>query len=276
MNLRLLSILAAWSLAGAFAWAFPPAPYYTLYGTVRDEHGTPFLAGGATVVLSGQSGEIVRAPVDTSIAPGVNYTLHIPMDAGTLAALYTPTAMRPTMPYTVKVVVNGVDYLPIQIVGQHKTIGKPGEQVRLDLTLGVDSDHDGLPDAWEWDLINQDPNDGLRTLADIRPGDDLDGDGLTNLQEYLAGTYALDRLDGVSIQVVGVADGVAHLRFLSITGRSYAIRSSSDGKAWQDQTFSLSSDVSSPSASYRAADVRTIDAYVKWSGARGFFQLFAQ
>ena len=28
-------------------------------------------------------------------------------------------------------------------------LGKPSETTRLDLTLGEDSDGDGLPDAWE-------------------------------------------------------------------------------------------------------------------------------
>ena len=34
------------------------------------------------------------------------------------------------------------------------------------------------------------------TLANIRPGDDLDGDGISNYNEYLTGTYAFDPTDG--------------------------------------------------------------------------------
>ena len=50
-----------------------------------------------------------------------------------------------------------------------------------DLTPASDDDHDGLPDAWEIEhgLSPSNPND-----ANI----DSDGDGHTNLQEYIAGT----------------------------------------------------------------------------------------
>ena len=54
------------------------------------------------------------------------------------------------------------------------------------LTLGTvtDTDGDGLADEWEQELIDADPNDALEILADVNPDDDLDGDGLTNLQEF--------------------------------------------------------------------------------------------
>lgn len=43
----------------------------------------------------------------------------------------------------------------------------------------VDSDHDSLPDGWEWTNFG---------TAGVLGGDDPDGDGLTNLQEYQQGT----------------------------------------------------------------------------------------
>jgi pectate lyase len=45
----------------------------------------------------------------------------------------------------------------------------------------VDSDHDGMPDEWEkkYGLDPNDPSDAAK---------DLDGDGYTNLEEYLNGT----------------------------------------------------------------------------------------
>jgi hypothetical protein len=44
----------------------------------------------------------------------------------------------------------------------------------------VDSDHDGMPDAWEKDreLNPDDPSDGAK---------DRDGDGYTNVEEYING-----------------------------------------------------------------------------------------
>jgi autotransporter-associated beta strand protein len=50
------------------------------------------------------------------------------------------------------------------------------------LEFTVDSDLDGIPDSYE--LANTTPP----SATDFNPGDDLDTDGSTNLQEYLAGT----------------------------------------------------------------------------------------
>ncbi len=55
-----------------------------------------------------------------------------------------------------------------------------------------DSDADGLTDGWEQWVIDSDPNDALAVLADVNPGDDLDGDGNSNLEEFEDGTYPLD------------------------------------------------------------------------------------
>jgi hypothetical protein len=38
-------------LGTGVAWAFPPAPYYTLYGVVRDQVGQTVTAEGAEVIL---------------------------------------------------------------------------------------------------------------------------------------------------------------------------------------------------------------------------------
>ena len=38
---RLLLLTAGWLTLGASAPAFPPAPFHTYYGTVRDELGKP-------------------------------------------------------------------------------------------------------------------------------------------------------------------------------------------------------------------------------------------
>jgi len=44
---------------------------------------------------------------------------------------------------------------------------------------GLDSDHNGLPDAWEWEFFGH---------IGVDPNADPDQDGMSNLQEYLAGT----------------------------------------------------------------------------------------
>ena len=55
-----------------------------------------------------------------------------------------------------------------------------------------DGDGDGLPDAWEQQIVDADPSDGIATVADVLPGDDFDGDGLSNQQELANGTNPVD------------------------------------------------------------------------------------
>ena len=69
----------------------------------------------------------------------------------------------------------------------------------------TDSDNDGLPDAYE--LLHTNPASNLT----LNPGDDLDTDGLTNLQEFQRGTLPLDSdtdndtlLDGPELTGVGL------------------------------------------------------------------------
>jgi len=57
-----------------------------------------------------------------------------------------------------------------------------------------DADGDGLPDWWEMQIVNSDPNDNLITVQDVCPGDDFDGDGVCNRDEYIRGTSPTDRL----------------------------------------------------------------------------------
>ena len=63
-------------------------------------------------------------------------------------------------------------------------------------TPPVDLDQDGLPDAWEYGLVDRDPNDSLRSIVDVNSDDDLDGDGQNNAAEFNADT---DPLDAASI-----------------------------------------------------------------------------
>ena len=56
-----------------------------------------------------------------------------------------------------------------------------------------DSDGDGLPDWWEIRIVDADPNDNIRSIQDVCPKDDFDGDGVSNGDEYARGTSPTDR-----------------------------------------------------------------------------------
>ncbi|MGK0189036.1 MAG: hypothetical protein ACI9R3_004853 [Verrucomicrobiales bacterium] len=248
-------------LAVGIGQAFPPAPHHKIFGTVRDSKGNP-LSESAIVILKGTSGELLRGPVDTTIEPGANYVLKVPMDSGTLTQLYRPTALQPTMPFTISVRVGNTSYVPLETKGPAPEIGEPAKGTRLDLTLGIDSDGDGLPDAWETDLVNSDRNDAYVSISDIRPGDDMDGDGISNLSEYIAGTYAFDGRDGLKFDIVDIQRGRAHMRFLTITGRTYTVKMSTDGQYFADVPFATAADSEATLTSFLAQGVAAQDLYI--------------
>jgi len=78
-----------------------------------------------------------------------------------------------------------------------------------------DSDEDGLPDAWE------DENETLKFIADA--GDDPDGDGLNNWEEYLAGTHPNDAASALQFQQISASGGNVVLQFVAVSGRTYSV-----------------------------------------------------
>lgn len=266
-------------LLGGVALAYPPAPHHTLYGIVRNEVGDPINLSSGDIYLEMPSGTQLRSSVVSGLEPGVNYKLEVPMDSGTAADInaYMPTALKPFWQFKLKVQIGQLTYLPIEMVGNFAQIGQPSLKTRIDLTLGVDSDGDGLPDAWEQTLI--DIYGG--TLATINPNDDTDGDGIPNINEYIAGTYAFDPTDGFTLSILGVNNGHSQLEFLAIRGRTYTIQESPTMEQWTTSKFRfVTSGVPGPlQTSYRATDVRLLRVEVPPSAIAGtnrFFRAIVQ
>lgn len=78
-----------------------------------------------------------------------------------------------------------------------------------------DSDGDGLPDAWE------DENGTFKFIADA--GDDPDGDGLNNREEYLAGTHPNNAASALQFQPISASGGIVILQFVAVSGRTYSV-----------------------------------------------------
>jgi hypothetical protein len=81
---------------------------------------------------------------------------------------------------------------------------------------GVDTDGDGLPDAWEWSYFG--------TLSQNANGNP-DGDGMSNAQEYLAGTDPNNANSNLRItrQTFSLGGTNATLQWTSVTNRVYHI-----------------------------------------------------
>ena len=184
-KLKTTLILTGALLLPSFLQAFPPAPHHTFQGMLRDEYGRPITWEEAQIFFETANGEIINGQAGEVLLPGVNYRMKVPMDAGTTRELYQPFAMKADMPFNIHVKVGLKTYLPIEMMGSIKKIGQPGVITPLDLTLGEDTDGDGLPDAWERALLgNGRMLGGINPNDDNDPGldrDDTDGAGPENL-----------------------------------------------------------------------------------------------
>jgi hypothetical protein len=95
-----------------------------------------------------------------------------------------------------------------------------GTTERIDLTLGslpIDSDGDGMTDAWE--LLHF-------GTGGANPDDDYDHDGLSNLREFRAGTNPKDATSVFEVVDITPVSGGVRLRWSSVAGKIYRVRRS--------------------------------------------------
>ena len=263
--MRSLFIVILGVLYSVPAMAFPPAPYYMLYGMVRDQVGQTLSSEGAEVVLLKGGEEIGRTPI-SSVWADRSYELRVKIDqARSGTELYTEKAVSVGGVFSLVVEMNGSVYYPIEVSGTLQA-GNGGERTRLDLTLGTDSDGDGLPDVWEeWQLYQAGmyPDaQGAWDLSQLSSDGDFDGDGQSDGFEYIAGTFAGDASETFGMEILGKANGVAELEFYAITGKAYTIESSVDMINWETVSFAVDAPGNASFSSHVAAAVEVVPAYV--------------
>lgn len=91
--------------------------------------------------------------------------------------------------------------------------------------LFVDTDGDNMPDGWEEYYFT-----GLAQSSE----DDFDGDGMTNYQEYLAGTVPTDANSIFKVEEVVFNGGTAGLKWHAAGGTAYHVLASADLVTWSE------------------------------------------
>jgi hypothetical protein len=249
-------ILLTLALSLPNARAFPPAPAALIYGMVKDQYGTPLQDTGDTVILQTPAGVRVAGFVQPNLAIGVNYLIHVPMDAGLTAQPYTPNALTTATPYKLYVVVGSVTNLPIQMTGPNLLLGGPAQKTFQNLTLGTDTNLDGIPDQWLAEFLSE--IGGNLSPASLNPNGIYTKDGRTLMQEYLLGNYPFNPSDDFSVQIVNQSAGSAVLAFTTMTGRTYTAYGSPDLQNWTPLTFTTPAAGPGPQSSYYASSIQPL------------------
>jgi hypothetical protein len=89
-------------------------------------------------------------------------------------------------------------------------------------TYPLDTNGDGLPDAWQTNYF------GSISSPSARPDADPDHDGFSNLQEYLAGTDPTDSTSYLKLDSVEVGQTHSAISFKAVAGKTYTILSTSN------------------------------------------------
>ncbi|MCL5098408.1 MAG: lamin tail domain-containing protein [Candidatus Omnitrophica bacterium] len=169
--------------------------------SITTQNGRDFMTGQASVQIQG------NAWIDVS-------EIHLPNELAPLAITWlTPTRWQATVP-----LVLGTNQLMF-LASNYQGNLAASNAITVTSTAAsgaLDTDHDGMPDAWEL------THDLAPALPDA--DEDPDCDGQNNLQEYLAGTDPHDARSRLKLAVTRNSDQTVTLTFTAAPGRSYTLQ----------------------------------------------------
>ena len=217
-----------WKLANAISFTFPPnfvlPAGESLYvgGVELSQLRAQYELDKSIQVLgpfdgrlnnAGESLQLLRPDAPQTLPPNIGLVPYILVEK----VKYSGTDPWPVMPGQGGVPIQRINLSAYGNTSSNWT--KPGDE--------KDSDLDGMPDRWEiaqgFDL--QDAGDALL---------DADGDRLTNLQEYAAGTDPYDAESGLKLELIRLPNGMLRVSFEGVQGKSYSLQSSMLlGQEWQ-------------------------------------------
>jgi hypothetical protein len=169
---------------------------------------------------------ITVQPVGMSVAVGGNATLQVKA-GGTKPLAYQWYFNDSPLPATTSasLALTGVGSAaagPYRVVVTN-SVGMAISYPAMLKVTGIDSDGDGIPDSWM--MQNFGHPTGLAS-DHSRAQDDADGDGMSNFQEYLAGTSPLDPQSSLKLHVQGVDPGTGRPQFFftAMAGIDYTLQ----------------------------------------------------
>ena len=242
------------------------------YGQANDEYGWPYV-NGADVILRSGTNEIARHAIDGSISPGVNFALYISLDDGSSAMPYSDIALVSGDDITIVVRDERGEQMIMQ-TNALPAVGVAGEVILVNVTAGVDADADGMSDAWEQELIDYANDPAMTTIEDVLAGDDYDGDGASNWQEYMSGNFAFLDYDYFFIEHATQLPERWQLEMLSVPGKAYSVSYTTNltSGVWQECEFSPT-ESGVPSTGPIEGHGDWLSFYVSYTNSFQFFRL---
>jgi hypothetical protein len=187
---------------------------------------TPSAATQSSVAQGQTNANIVIAGTSSGgsgfFDPGVAFTKHVSASVNGGGVTVNSTVFTDPTHITLNVSVAANATLGSRTV----TVTNPDSQSATSaagiftVTSPLDTDGDGIPDWWMQEHFGHATGQaGDRSLA----GDDADGDTLTNLDEYRAGTDPRDPTSTLRVTAISVDGAGAHITFTSVAGRTYRL-----------------------------------------------------
>jgi hypothetical protein len=264
IRLALFGVLLGAGLASAATLR----PSMIVYGVIRDSFGIWLSPDSAMVSAFLGTNEVARTTIRSQLAAS-NYRFEVnvsdPLTAG-------PTDVIPGATVTLRVKMGAV----LQpTIGTNTFIAQGnGATLKRDLVLGVDSDGDGLPDDWEYMLI---ANSGgaISSLAQIGPGTDLDGDGISDVQEFWNGTFGWLPDDLLRMGTLTPRpNGRLSFAFTSVQGATYSVEATPTLNDPQWSTIPVALTEAGPaSANEFTGNAQVIRVYFAPAGPTHFYRL---
>jgi hypothetical protein len=225
----ILRIVLAGLLMAVSATA-APLPGFRYGGLVADDAGRPY--GGdteAVVVMMIDGVEVHRGALLLEPVNGFNYELEAPQYTGREA--YRSYAVKKGM-QPVFYLLEDSQVKNLHAIGDIPPVGSPGDVARVDFWTGTDADGDGLSDAFETDMLEK-CGGTYDDITEIDPDADSDGDGFSNLQEFIAGTDATWEHDYFCADNALIVSGKwMRLDFETTPGRMYTVWGSEQLNKW--------------------------------------------
>ncbi len=224
-----------------------PEPSFRYYGLVRNEYGWPVTGDDSVTLELRADGRLVdRAQASERSGNGINFILEAPCESSGGETNYATYAVQAGDAVAVTALA-GTTNISVMQTEAMPVVGVAGDCVRVNIQLGSDQDGDGLSDKWELMIVNNQKSDAITGIEHVNPGDDFDGDGAGNLEEFHAGSSPIFKGDVFEVMEFMKTDtGLLSLCFLTIRGTTYRVTATSSLDAgtadWQPVSFRLSPD----------------------------------